>query len=226
MTTRAQFSFDFGDRPQYGSEHFLPAPCNEAALAWLGRWPDWPGPALAIHGPAGSGKTHLLHLWSARSDAALLDAAELTAAVVRDLAGRPVALDGADELREPAALFHLYNLQKEGGSHLLLAARTPPARWDHGLADLSSRLATAPAVELGLPDEALLERLVVKFAAERQLEIVPAAIRFLVARIERSFDAARKAVARLDSASLGTGRRITVPMAREVLSADDTKGED
>ena len=47
--------------PRYGREDFMPAPCNADALSWISNWPDWPGPALALHGPAGSGKTHLLH---------------------------------------------------------------------------------------------------------------------------------------------------------------------
>ena len=51
-----QSTFDWGVRPALGREDFLVAPCNEAAVAWLDRWPDWPGPALVIHGPPGSGK--------------------------------------------------------------------------------------------------------------------------------------------------------------------------
>ena len=42
---------------------------NEAAVAWLDRWPDWPGPGLAVHGPAGSGKTHIAHVFQAGANA-------------------------------------------------------------------------------------------------------------------------------------------------------------
>ena len=45
----------------------LVAPSNEAAVAWIDRWPDWPGSALVVHGPPGSGKTHLAEVWRARS---------------------------------------------------------------------------------------------------------------------------------------------------------------
>ena len=48
----------------YGRADFLPAAANESAVAWIERWPDWPGPSSALAGPAGSGKTHLLHLWA------------------------------------------------------------------------------------------------------------------------------------------------------------------
>ena len=37
---------------------------NEAAVAWLDRWPHWPAPALVLWGPAGSGKTHLAQVFA------------------------------------------------------------------------------------------------------------------------------------------------------------------
>jgi chromosomal replication initiation ATPase DnaA len=57
----------------------------------------------------------------------------------------------------------------------------------------------------------------VKLFADRQLKIDDGVLAFLLARMERSFDAARRAVAALDAAALAERRNITVPLAREVL---------
>ncbi|MEE8443775.1 MAG: DNA replication protein, partial [Alphaproteobacteria bacterium] len=75
MTESAQLPLDLGHRPAMGAADFLVAPCNRDVVAWLDRWPDWPGPALAIHGPAGCGKTHLTHVWRAMSGAVTLERA-------------------------------------------------------------------------------------------------------------------------------------------------------
>ena len=68
----AQLPLELGHRASYGGEDFLVAPCNQAAVAWLDRWPDWPGPGLAVHGPPGCGKTHLAHVFQAGAKARLL----------------------------------------------------------------------------------------------------------------------------------------------------------
>src|SRR3546814_3149637 len=71
------------------AEDFLVADSNAEAVAWMDRWPNWPGPALILTGPPGCGKTHLAQVWQARSSAALLPASALgNADPVQMLGGR------------------------------------------------------------------------------------------------------------------------------------------
>jgi len=213
-----QLPLDFGIRPALGRADFLVASCNAAAIAWIDRWPDWPGPALALAGPAGSGKTHLVEVWCARSGAALIDAAALAPDRVPALLGaaRAAAIDEADRADEEA-LLHLYNLLAERRGHVLLAAREPPARWGIALPDLRSRLLASPTVAVAAPDEELLGALLVKLFADRQLQIGEELIAYLVLQLDRSFAAAQEMVAELDAASLASSRAIAIPLARELL---------
>jgi DnaA regulatory inactivator Hda len=214
-----QLPLDFGVRPALGRADFLVAPCNEAAIAWLDRWPRWPCPALALWGPAGSGKTHLAEVWRALSHAALIDALALTSARVPQLLGAATAaaVDDADRAEEEA-LLHLYNLVAERQGHLLLVAREPPSRWNISLPDLRSRLLASPAVTVEAPDDGVLGAVLVKLFADRQLSVGEEVVAYLLVQLERSFAAAQEAVAALDAASLAHGRRITVPLARQVLA--------
>ena len=70
-----QLILDLGHRPALGEADFLVAPCNQAAIQWLDRWPDWPAPALTLHGPTGCGKTHLARVFAVRSQAPIIGAA-------------------------------------------------------------------------------------------------------------------------------------------------------
>ena len=214
----AQLTLDLGSRTALGREDFLVAPNNAEAVAWIDRWPDWPGPALALSGPPGCGKSHLAQVWRTRADAALLAAGAV--------AGDPVSIVGAatnciiedaDEVGDEAAFLHLYNQLAACGGSLLLCARRPPSRWKSALPDLASRLRAAPVAVIGAPDDALIQAVLVKLFADRQLAVAPEVVAYLMGRIERSFDGARRVVAALDGAALAAHRRITVPLARQVL---------
>ncbi len=200
----------------WAAEDFLPAEGNRAALDWLARWPDWPGGVLLLHGPPGSGKTHLAHIWCERAGGRLAEGRALTPAAVDALAHTALALDDA-EAADPVALFHLINLMRERGHGLLLTAAKPPAAWDIRLADLASRLKALPAAEILEPDDGLLAAVLVKLFADRQLAVGEGVIAYLLPRMERSFHAARLWVARLDSAALAEQRAVTIALVRRLL---------
>lgn len=224
MRTEAatQLALDLPHRPALGAADFLVAPSNEEAVAWVDRWPNWDAPGLAIHGPAGSGKSHLLTVWRTRTKATLLGAADLRPGLdpIRLLRGADAAAvecGAAGEGANETTLLHLYNIVAERGGGLLLASREPPARWQTGLADLASRLGALPAVGLRPPDDRLLAAVLIKQFGDRQLDVGEDVIAYLMARIERSFAAARDLVQTLDQAALAGQRRITIPLARDVL---------
>ncbi len=232
MSRAAQLPLELAHRPALRREDFLVAPGNEVAVAWIDRWPDWPGPALALYGPPGCGKSHLCQVWRAASGAAEIVAGRLASAEPPELLGaaRACVLDDAEAVLAVGAeaerrLMHLYNLLAEAGGHLLVTGANPPARWPASLPDLRSRLAAMPAARLAAPDDALMQAVLVKLFADRQLKVGGEVIRFLAARMERSFAAARALVAALDRASLVERRAITVPLARRVLQDYDAAHE-
>ena len=220
-----QRTLDWGVRPALGREDFVVAPCNEAAVAWLDRWPDWPGPALVIHGPAGSGKSHLAEVWRRRSGAEIAPATRLSEVGPGGGSATALVIDGLDGPFDERALLHIYNAIAERGGHLLLTARTPPARWPLALPDLASRLRLAPAAALGLPDDALLGALMLKLFADRQITVAPEVPAYVVPRIERTFEAVARLVDRLDRAALAEGRAVTVPLVRAVLALGEGRDE-
>ena len=207
-----------------GRADFLPAAANEAALAFVDAWPAWSGPALVIHGPEGSGKSHLAAIWRQRAAPLVLAPAALAHAPARELLGsaQAVLLEDLDRALAAAnlddALFSLWTAVAERQGHLLLTARLPPARWSVRLADLASRLRGAAAVAVAAPDEDLLAGLLLKLLNDRQVRIAPEVVRFLLPRIERSFAAVYRLAAALDRAALTEHREITVPLARGVLA--------
>jgi chromosomal replication initiation ATPase DnaA len=220
----SQFAFEFPHRPAFGADDFLVAPSNEAAIDYLDRWPGWPSSAVVLHGPPGCGKTHLAHVWRARSGAVLRGGAALTPDAVPELAANAaVIIDDAERAAE-RSLLHLINLVAERKGHLLLTAPAPAVRWTTALPDLRSRLVAMPDTAMLAPDDALIGAVLLKLFADRQLSVGEDVIVFLLHHMERSFAAARRLVAALDRAALVAQRRITVPLARQVLAAEGGPG--
>lgn len=221
MSPSRQLALELPHRSAFGMEDFLVADCNREAVPWIDRWPDWPSPLLILSGPEGCGKTHLAHVWQAKSRAVFLDVAELA---VADPGAYPESfalvienvVAGLGEQAEHK-LFHLYNMAKDSGGWLLVTSRELPAAWNIALPDLASRIAGAPHAVIGPPDDTVLTALIVKLFADRQLKPSPEVVSYLVSRIERSFAALRRVVAALDKTALAAGRKVTVPLARRVL---------
>ncbi|HEX2943522.1 MAG TPA: chromosomal replication initiator DnaA [Rhodopila sp.] len=230
---RLQLLLPLPERHGFDSRDFIAAASNRDALAWLEA--DWPDRRLALWGEEGCGKSHLLHIWAERHGGTVLSGPALTDAVMTDAGALPasgcVALDDADLVGPDEVLLHLLNTARDRALSLLLSGRSPPARWPARLPDLSSRLRAITAVEIGVPDDALLSALLMRLLAERQLYVPPSIQAWLLARLPRSPSVLRSVVARLDRESLVTGRAITRPLAMDVLRSaglitDDPAGED
>ncbi len=214
-----QLNLALGHRESFDRADFLCGPSNETALALIDRWTDWPARAIALIGPEGSGKSHLAAVWAKAAGAQVIAAGAIEAASVPEaLSAGAVAIEDADrgELDE-AALFHLINLAREQSAYVLITARTAPAGWPTKLPDLASRLRALPVVTIDAPDDALLAAVLVKLFADRQLAVDERLIEFLLRRIERSFAAARAAVAELDREAMRLKRPVNRALAADVL---------
>lgn len=220
---RAQLPLPFAPARSFAADDFVPGSANAEARAWLGRWPDWPLRRLALWGPEGSGKSHLAAIWGARAGAALFDGKALgeagLAPMLAALAGQTGAVvEHADRAGDERALLHLMNALAEAGAGLLLTARTPPARWTVALPDLRSRLAATAAVAIAAPDEALVEAVLAKLLADRQVAVRPELVAALALRLPRDFATVHALAAELDAASLAAGQRVTRGIAAAALA--------
>ena len=199
----------------YKEEDFCPAPSNAAAREWLNRPDTWSNGRLVLWGEAGCGKTHLLHMWARTHAAQLVEGAGLQG--LHRPRG-PVAVDDADLVPDQAALLHLLNAAREETIPVLLAARQAPARMSYKLADLTSRLRASASIEIRAPEDDLLDALLTRLAAARQLNLPPAVHNLLLLHLPRTPGYYREAIARLDRLAMDRGMRITRAMATEILT--------
>ena len=217
----SQLALPFGSRPALGREDFIVAPCNEQALRFVERWPDWPARTAAIWGPPDSGKTHLARIYCDLSGAHLIAAPELLAIDPADWppeGALAVELDDAPAYVErDRKLFALF--ERPSGT-LLLTARSPPTEWESSLGDLKSRFDALLAFPLWAPDDHLLSALIRKHFADRQLDVTEAVVRRLLTHVERTPQAIAACIARIDDKALAEQRGINERLVMELIDSE------
>lgn len=211
-----QLVFDLPYRTAYGRENFWVAPCNQEAIAWIDRYPDWPEHSLLIYGPAGSGKTHLAALFSDT----VIQAKDLKSDFRPDFQKKMVVEDLQD-LSDEEALFHLFNFMQEMGGDLLLTSRTIP---QFQLSDLQSRLNMISKAEIVMPDENVLRAVAHKAFEDRHILVDDMVLDYLSNHLTRSFTFLQQVIERADKLSLETGRKITIPVLKQVIQ--ELKGDE
>ncbi len=78
-------------------------------------------------------------------------------------------------------------------------------------------------MEIQQPDEEHLAALLVKHFSDRQIEVAPDVISFLIARMERSMAAAQQVTAHIDRLALAERRKITRAFAAKVFKSSDAE---
>jgi chromosomal replication initiation ATPase DnaA len=214
-----QLVLRLGHDPAFSEADFFVSKCNEMAYRLLASWPEWPAPAIVLHGPPGSGKTHLAQIWRARAKARLLAADGLAGADFACEEANAVIEDADRAVFPEEALFHLLNLAREQQFFVLMTGRKAPGHWPVTLPDLRSRIRSYPAAPISEPDDELLAAVAVKLFTDRQMVLDPEAIPFLVRRVERSLGAVERLVDAIDTASLSARRKVTKAFVAHILKA-------
>ena len=211
---------------------FCPLPGNEDILTLL-QTPFWRElPQLFLYGEGGSGKSHLLQAccyrlqeeFAAAHYLSLRELSRFGTGVMEGLSGNAVllALDDVDAVLGnrawEEALFHLINRCREQQQALLMSARSNPHELECSLPDLASRLLWGPIYSLrGTDEEQALE--VFKWRAyNRGLDISESVAVYINRHFPRDLPSLIKILQKLDDVSLSHGKKITVPLLKQVLS--------
>jgi len=183
-----------------------------------------------LHGPAGSGKTHLLQAVCAlagRVDrgTAYLPLPQVIALGPELLAGfgelAVVCLDDAQAIAGDGAwersLFRLHQELDERGGRLLVSGATPPAALPFQLRDLASRLNGGLVLTLQPLDEPERIAALQLRAQLRGLELPDETAQFMLRRLPRDMAHLYDFLDQLDQAALIAQRRLTVRFVKDVL---------
>lgn len=212
----------FVARP-FSPDGYVIGDANREAWQAVQSWPGWPDGAMAIMGPAGSGKTYLARLWARRAGADWLDAGAPGAGLKPDIlsawsqsADRHRVIENCDQ-SDIVVLFDFLNLVRKKQGTILLTMTRHPDDWAQASPDLLSRLRAMPKFPILLPGEEMLVDLLKAFSAQAGLLMATQVASYAAPRIGRTFQAARQCVQACQDAVPRGETRIGLSTMRQAL---------
>lgn len=191
----------------------------------------FPLPSTFIHGPAGTGKTHILHVLQeslAHPDRAVpvtvhfvgpvFDGLEHLVQIMASETVEPTAVL-VDDIhlmteRDAADLWNLSNQLTRFGYPLIMSSRQSPDEIFPHNPHLESRVTAGLVFALEPPEDNIRMMILDKMARDRNVRISPDVTHYLVTHKPRGISELERIVGELDKASLELKRRITVPLVK------------
>ena len=184
-------------------------------------------PFVYVWGQIGSGKSHLLRAWVGQAEEGGHQAMYLDAAAgwqPEAFEADYLAIDQVDRLDESgqAELFALFNRNRnQNRGFLLLSAEVAPPQLTIR-EDLRTRMGYCLVYDVKpLTDQEKIDALT-SMAHARQLGIAPDVFPYLLTHWRRDIDSLLAMLETLEHYSLTVGRRITLPLLRELLKQQET----
>ncbi len=197
-----------------GEEDFVVGAGNKQAYDHLLVNNDWPAQVTVLYGSAKSGKTHLAGIWAKHMGARCLLADDTWSEFLES----DMLVENADQLwMGEVSLFNLLNQAMRSDFRIVLTAEKHPNEWDLQTDDVRSRLRLAHSVEIAALDDAHLMQLFVKLFDDRQVQVDPSLISYVLPRMERSPANVVALVQKMDELALSRGKAITKRVAAEAM---------
>lgn len=219
-------------------EDFVAGP-NAAALEAVRHLLDEAGATLFLSGPGGSGKSHLLNAFchAARErglGAFYIALGRLPEEAAAGLEGlRMLDVVCVDDVDRAAgnpvwerALFRCFNEVRDSGGRLLVASRESLSSLSFGLPDLASRLAWGLRLKLSAPDDESKAAILRQRARSLHIELPEEVQAYVLRKSRRDMASLLAVVEGLKDAAFVAKRKITVPLAREVMKTLEKPGSE
>ena len=222
-----QKTLKFVHENNYEEENLVKSSCNNIAINFIEKWPNWPSDnrIVCIFGATGSGKTHLARVWKKKSNAKILNKINhLTLNYIYENNTPLVFEDINSNIYWPEnLLFEFINEIKLSKNYLLMTCKGDPNKIKWNLKDLISRFSSFANIEIKLPDDNLIKNILVKQFSDRQFSIEKKLIEYISFRIERSYLAINNIVNLIDELTLKYKKPVSLSIIKEALSILNSK---
>jgi len=214
-----QLIFKFPFSKKYYQQDFFVSSNNFSAYKLIESWPTWPGKWLNIFGASGSGKTHLAKILEKKiSKIKLIEAKDISDEIIQDLNNFDcLIIDSFNNNIDEKLLYSILNQSKQLENYLLINSIPSIKKMNFKLEDLKSRINSFLYFGIELPTDDLLKVIISKTLSDKQININPKLLDFIINNVERSYEKMFKFLKDVDELSLSTGKSININLIKKAL---------
>ena len=203
-------------------KNYIIGESNLNAIMWIDKYPNWQSNGLVIEGPRSSGKSHLVRVWQEKSNCSIFNSKHINQEDVDLQDNKNIAIENLEKIKNYEFFLHLINFKKENKLKYLLTTSTRITSLKIRLNDIKSRLLALPNVKISLPTDEILEGLIIKLLKDYGLLVDEKLVKYMINRIERSYEGVNFFIKELNQASLERKKKISIALIKEVLRNRDT----
>jgi chromosomal replication initiation ATPase DnaA len=214
-----QIVFKFPDKSFYYEEDFCIGENNYEAFKLIKEWPNWTFKGINIYGPKKSGKSYLTKIFSDKTDSKVFEGGSINKDNLNLILNQKVLIIEHIELFNDEVFFQtILNDFISKNKFIYLTSNKLAGSISFKLKDLISRLNSLVAVVITNPSDDLFSQILTKMLSDKQINITPKEVNFILKNIERSYDAASKFVKNLDELSLLYKKKINTKIINQALA--------
>jgi len=214
-----QIVFKFPDKSFYYEEDFCIGENNYEAYKLIKEWPNWTFKGINIYGPRKSGKSYLTKIFSDKTDSKVFEGGSINKDNLNLILNQKVLIIEDIELFNDEVFFQtILNDFISKNKFIYLTSSKLAGSISFKLKDLISRLNSLVAVVITNPSDDLFSQILTKMLSDKQINITPKEVNFILKNIERSYDAASKFVKNLDELSLLYKKKINTKIINQALA--------
>ena len=213
-----QLILKFPSQQAYKKEDFYVSSSNQEAYDYICSWPKWLKRIINIHGPSGSGKSHLVSILKTKTSCLKVNSNDLNEKIFSKFKiNETLIIENLDEKISEKLLFSIWNVALQDNKYLLITSRKPIVNYKFKLKDLLSRINSIISIGINLPSDDLISVILSKNFSDRQIKVEKKHIDYIIKRIDRSYEKISQFIMTLDKYSLKKGAPFGLKLIKEVL---------
>ena len=213
-----QLVFKFPFKINYSKKDFFVSKSNFEAYKLIESWPNWPDKWINIFGPKGCGKTHLTMILKNKINIKILNPEDLDSNFESKLNNFDFfVIENYENNINEEILFSFLNFMKLKDSFLLINSSQSLKSLKIKLNDLKSRLKSFIELGINLPDDDMVQVIILKNFSDKQISINNNVLNYIIKNIDRSYENIFKFLRDIDKESLVSGNAISINMVKKFL---------